>query len=86
MDRECKVLASYKELLFLMEDKFVMLEACTRRLIAAEELNQDEVDKLLRRPSAVKIFRRKIDNYFIFLKFTVWTPLALKLNIERELS
>ncbi|WP_342028532.1 hypothetical protein [Nitrosomonas aestuarii] len=69
-----------------MKDKFVMLEACTRRLIATEELNQDEVDKLLRRPSAVKIFRRKTDNYFIFLKFTVWTPLVLKLNTERELS
>ncbi len=56
MEHEREALATYKELLSLVEGKFVMLEEYARRLIAAEEMHQGEVDKMLRRPGAVATF------------------------------
>lgn len=56
LDHEREALASYKELLSLVEGKFVMLEEYARRLIATEEMHQGEVDKMLRRPGAVAAF------------------------------
>lgn len=56
MEHEREALATYKDLLSLVEGKFVMLEEYARRLIAAEEMHQGEVDKMLRRPGAVAAF------------------------------
>ena len=56
MEHEREALATYKELLSLVEGKFVMLEEYARRLIAAEEMHQGEVDKMLRRPGAEAAF------------------------------
>lgn len=46
-------LAIYEELLSLVKDKSVLLEEYARRLIAAEEMHQGEVDKMLRRPGSL---------------------------------
>ncbi|MCB1947844.1 bacterioferritin [Nitrosomonas sp.] len=59
LEHERLALASYKELLSLVEGKFVMLEEYARRLIASEEMHQGEVDKMLRRPGAVAAFSEK---------------------------
>ena len=59
LEHERLALASYKELLSLVEGKFVMLEEYARRLIASEEMHQGEVDKMLRRPGAVAAFSDK---------------------------
>lgn len=56
LEHEREALAIYKELLPLVEGKFIMLEEYARRLIAAEEMHQGEVDKMLRRPGAVAAF------------------------------
>src|SRR5690606_6847752 len=56
MEHEREALATYKELLSLVEGKFVMLEEYARRLIAAEEMHQGEVDKMFRRPGGVATF------------------------------
>jgi len=59
LNHEREALAGYKELLSLVEGKFVMLEEYARRLIAAEEMHQGEVVKMLRRPGAVEDFSDK---------------------------
>ncbi|SER69897.1 bacterioferritin [Nitrosomonas sp. Nm51] len=59
LEHERVTLTSYKELLSLVEGKFVLLEEYARRLIAAEEMHQGEVDKMLRRPGAVAAFSEK---------------------------
>ena len=56
LEHERTALAVYKELLSLVNDKFVMLEEYARRMIAAEEMHQGDVDKMLRRPGAVEAF------------------------------
>jgi len=56
LEHERAALAVYKELLSLVDDKFVMLEEYARRMIAAEEMHQGDVDKMLRRPGAVETF------------------------------
>jgi bacterioferritin len=56
MEHEREALAIYKKLLSLVEGNFVMMEEYARRLIAAEEMHQGEVDKMLRRPGAVATF------------------------------
>ena len=53
LEHEREALASYRVLLSLVEDKSVLLEEYARRLIAAEETHQGEVDKMLRRPGDV---------------------------------
>lgn len=50
---ERSALAIYEELLHLVKDKSVLLEEYARRLIAAEEMHQGEVDKMLRRPGSL---------------------------------
>jgi len=50
LEHERAALASYQELLSLVEGKSVLLEEYARRLIAAEEMHQGEVVKMLRRP------------------------------------
>ncbi|MCB1984130.1 MAG: bacterioferritin [Burkholderiales bacterium] len=56
LEHEREALAHYKTLLSLVEGKFVMMEEYARRLIAAEEMHQGEVDKMLRRPGDVAAF------------------------------
>lgn len=56
LSHEREALASYKELLALVEGQSVMLEEYARRLIASEEMHQGEVDKMLRRPGAVAAY------------------------------
>lgn len=53
LEHERGALAIYKELLTLVDDKSVLLEEYARRLIAAEEMHQGEVDKMLRQPGTL---------------------------------
>jgi bacterioferritin len=53
LEHERAALAGYRELLSLVEGKSVLFEEYARRLIAAEETHQGEVDKMLRRPGDV---------------------------------
>jgi bacterioferritin len=53
LEHERGALAIYKELLNLVEDKSVLLEEYARRLIAAEEMHQGDVDKMLRQPGTL---------------------------------
>jgi len=53
LEHERSALAIYKELLNLVGDKSVLLEEYARRLIAAEEMHQGEVDKMLRQPGTL---------------------------------
>lgn len=53
LTHERSALAIYEELLNLVKDKSVLLEEYARRLIAAEEMHQGEVDKMLRRPGTL---------------------------------
>jgi bacterioferritin len=53
LEHERGALATYKELLNLVENKSVLLEEYARRLISAEEMHQGEVDKMLRQPGTL---------------------------------
>lgn len=53
LEHERSALAIYKELLNLVGEKSVLLEEYARRLIAAEEMHQGEVDKMLRQPGTL---------------------------------
>jgi bacterioferritin len=53
LEHERAALAVYKELLTAVDGKSVLLEEYARRLIAAEEMHQGDVDKMLRRPGDV---------------------------------
>ena len=55
LEHERGALGTYKELLNLVEDKSVLLEEYERRLIAAEEMHQGEVDKMLRQPGTLAV-------------------------------
>ena len=50
LEHERAALASYKELLALVNDRSVLLEEYARQLIMAEEMHQGEVEKMLRKP------------------------------------
>ena len=54
---ESQALALYKELLFVVEGKSVMLEEYARQMVQAEELHAGDVDKMLRQPGEVAAFR-----------------------------
>ncbi len=56
LEHERESLAVYKELLSLVEGKSILLEEYARRMIAAEELHQGEVDKMLRKPGDIQTF------------------------------
>jgi bacterioferritin len=57
LQSEAEALASYKELLTLVQGRSVMLEEYARRMISAEELHAGEVDKMLRQPGAIATYR-----------------------------
>ncbi len=56
LEHESRSLEIYKELLALVENNSVLLEEYARRMIAAEEMHQGEVDKMLRRPGDLEPF------------------------------
>jgi bacterioferritin len=56
LEHEQAALAVYRELLRLVDGKSVLLEEYARRMIAAEEMHQGEVDKMLRRPGDVGVY------------------------------
>ena len=56
LEHERAALAVYKELLAVVDGKSVLLEEYARRLIAAEEMHQGDVDKMLRRPGDVATY------------------------------
>ena len=59
LEHERLALASYKELLSLVEGKFVMLEEYARRLIASGGGGGGGGERMLRRPGAVAAFSEK---------------------------
>jgi bacterioferritin len=59
---EGQALALYKELLFTVEGKSVMLEEYARQMVQAEELHAGDVDKMLRHPGEVAAFRPGASN------------------------
>lgn len=56
MKNEAEALALYYQLLKLSEGKSTLLEEYAREMIVAEEMHQDEVNKMLRRPGSVEAF------------------------------
>jgi len=56
LEHEQAALATYKELLTLVEGQSVLLEEYARQMIAEEEMHQGEVDKMLRKPGEVGAF------------------------------
>jgi bacterioferritin len=57
MAHEKSALAAYYDLLGIVEGKSVLLEEYAREMIVSEELHQDEVNKMLRRPGEVSAFK-----------------------------
>ena len=56
LEAEGAALNLYRELLELVEDRFVALEEFARQMVYAEELHAGEVDKMLRKPGALAAF------------------------------
>jgi bacterioferritin len=56
LEHERAALATYRELLILVEGRSVLLEEYARKMIAEEEMHQGEVDKMLRKPGEVAAF------------------------------
>lgn len=54
---EKTALAAYYDLLKIVEGVSVLLEEYAREMIVAEELHQDEVNKMLRRPGETGVFQ-----------------------------
>jgi len=54
LEHEHTALDTYKELLFLVKDKSILLEEYARRMISEEEIHQGAVDKMLRKSGAVE--------------------------------
>lgn len=57
LETEAKALAIYRDLLAAVEGRSVMLEEYARQMIHAEELHAGDVDKMLRRPGDVAVFK-----------------------------
>jgi bacterioferritin len=57
LEHEGIALQAYRELLVQVEGKSVMLEEYAREMIYAEELHQGEVNKMLRKPGEVAVFK-----------------------------
>lgn len=55
-EHETKIITRYYELLDLVGGKSVILEEYAREMIAAEELHQDEVNKMLRKPGETAVY------------------------------
>lgn len=58
LEHEKNALDAYRKLLKLVEGSSVMLEEYAREMIYAEELHQGEVDKMLRKPGDLDVFRK----------------------------
>ena len=56
LESEGAALKLYKELLELVEGRFVALEEFARQMIHAEEIHAAEVDKMLRKPGDLAAF------------------------------
>ena len=56
LETERRALDLYRELLGLIEGRFVALEEFAREMILAEELHAAEVDKMLRKPGELAAF------------------------------
>jgi bacterioferritin len=56
LEHEQAALAAYYHLLKIAEGKSILLEEYAREMIVQEELHQDEVNKMLRRPGAIEPF------------------------------
>lgn len=56
LDHEKAALAAYYDLLRIAEGDSVLLEEYAREMIVSEELHQDEVNKMLRRPGDTAVF------------------------------
>ena len=54
---EKTALAAYYDLLKIVEGVSVLLEEYAREMIVSEELHQDEVNKMLRRPGETGVFQ-----------------------------
>lgn len=54
---ETTALAAYYDLLKIAEGASILLEEYAREMIVAEELHQDEVNKMLRRPGETGVFQ-----------------------------
>lgn len=59
LEAEGNALALYRELLGLVEGRFVALEEFARQMIHAEELHAAEVDKMLRKPGELAAFSNR---------------------------
>jgi bacterioferritin len=59
LETESAALALYRELLGLVEGKFVALEEFARQMIHAEEVHAAEVDKMLRKPGDLASFSNR---------------------------
>ncbi len=59
LEAEGDALALYRELLALVEGRFVALEEFARQMIYAEELHAAEVDKMLRKPGELAAFSQR---------------------------
>ena len=56
LEHEKTALASYYDLLKIVEGHSVLLEEYAREMIVQEELHLDEVNKMLRKPGATELF------------------------------
>ena len=61
LEAEGAALKLYKELLGLVEGRFVALEEFARQMIQAEEVHAAEVDKMLRKPGELAPFAARRD-------------------------
>ncbi len=59
LEAEGDALKLYRELLALVEGRFVALEEFARQMIYAEELHSAEVDKMLRKPGELAPFSQR---------------------------
>ena len=57
LEHEKSALAAYYDLLKIAEGHSVLLEEYAREMIVSEELHQDEVNKMLRRPGETGAFK-----------------------------
>lgn len=59
LESELASLKEYKALLSLVTGKSVLLEEYARKMITAEEIHASEVNKMLRMPGEVSVYRAK---------------------------
>ena len=61
LETEANALALYRELLTLVEGRFIALEEFARQMIYIEELHAAEVDTMLRKPGELAAFAQRSD-------------------------